>query len=441
MKVLIVDDDKDIRDIIEFTFGCEVESDFVHAESGNKAIEIVDSNNDLDLIICDYNMPDGNGGDVYKYLLKKESSLPFVFCSSDYAQDHEEFIEKKNLLGEITKPYIYDGVQKVIENFNKLDKGDKQLVKNESPYLNVGLDLLLRSKVLPCDLYVKLNNGKILKMLNRDDEFTSEEYDKYSAKGIEHLLIKKECSQDYIQSVCDDVMKILEDDSTSSESKVFDTHSIIMTAVSQLGLSESVIRAASRSVDYAIGFFQENKDFKKLERHIFQSSGNYLTKHSVAVAYIVAAILKNSKWDSPDTRNKLVLAGFLHDASIRVPEFDESMLNDDNDLLTLKDHPSEVLKLINKIKNIPPDLDRILLEHHERPDGSGYPRKLNGTQVHPLSSIFILAHDVVDTIFKMQLENKPLTDENLQKEIKEESYHSGHFKKSLDAFRLTKLFE
>lgn len=441
MKVLIVDDDKDIRDIIEFTFSCEVESDFVHAESGNKAIELIKDSSDLDLIICDFNMPDGNGGDVYRFLLENENALPFVFCSSDYAQDHDDFSNKKNLIGEITKPYIYDGVQKVIENYNQLDKTDEPLAKNDSPYLNVGLDLLLRSKHLPCDLYVKLNNGKVLKMLNANDEFTSEEYDKYSAKGIEHLLIKKDDSQAYIQSVCDDVMKILEDDSASGESKVFDTHSIIMTAVSQLGISENVVRAASRSVDYAIHFFQKNKDFKKLEKHIFQSSGNYLTKHSVAVAFIVAAILKKSKWDSPETRNKLVLAGFLHDASIRVPEFDESFFSEENDLLTLKDHPTEVLDLINKIKNIPPDLDRILLEHHERPDGSGYPRKLSGSQVHPLSSVFILAHDVVDTIFKMQLENKDLTDENLQNEIKDESYQNGHFKKSLEAFRATRLFD
>lgn len=441
MKVLIVDDDSDIRDIIEFTFSCEIEAEFMHAGSGNKAISEIESNDDLDLIICDYNMPDGNGGVVYKYLIENNKKLPFVFCSSDYAQDHDEFHDKKNLIGEITKPYIYDGVQKIIENYNNRDKDETPLTKNESPYLYVGLDLLLRSKKLPCDLFVKLNNGKILKMLNAGDEFTSEEYEKYSKKGVDQLLIKKERGQDYIASICDDVMEILNNDQVAEEEKVFDTHSIIMTTVSQLGLSENVVRAASRSVDFALGFFNKNDDFKALEKHIFQSSGNYLTKHSVALAYIASMILKKSTWDSSETRNKIVLAGFLHDASIKITDFDEAHFNEGNDLLTLKEHPTEVLELINKIKNIPPDLDRILLEHHERPDGSGYPRKLDGSQVHPLSSIFILAHDVVDTIFKMQLENKALTDDNLQSEIKDEDYQSGHFKKALAAFRETRLFK
>ena len=132
MKVLIVDDDKDIRDIIEFTFSCEVEAEFVHAKSGNLAKEVVSSESDLDLIICDFNMPDGNGGDLYSFLLEKNISVPFVFCSSDYAQDHDEFKDKKNLIGEITKPYIYEGIQKVIENFNQLDKNDEPLTKNLS---------------------------------------------------------------------------------------------------------------------------------------------------------------------------------------------------------------------------------------------------------------------------------------------------------------------
>lgn len=440
MRVLIVDDDEDIREIIEFTFSCEVESDFVHAESGNKAIEIIKSSNDLDLIICDFNMPDGNGGDVYRFLVENDYSIPYVFCSSDYVSDHEDFNNKKNLIGEIIKPHIFEGVQKVIETFNSSNENEDNFVKNESLYLNVNLDLLLKSKKLPCDLYVKLKNDKILKILNQGDEFTSESFQKYKKKELEYLLIKKESSVDYVNHLCECITGILENGQGSDESKVFDTHSMIMTVVSQLGLSETVVKATSRSVDFAVNFFKQNKDFKKLERHIFQSPGSYLTKHSVALAFIASAVLKKSKWDSPDTRNKLVLASFLHDASIRKTDFDEAFFNDDNDLITLKDHPTEVLNLINKIKNIPPDLDRILLEHHERPDGSGYPRKLNGLQIHPLSSIFILSHDIVDTIFKLQLNNSDITDEMLQEEIKDDPYLSGHFKKSIDAFRATKLF-
>jgi response regulator RpfG family c-di-GMP phosphodiesterase len=440
MKVLIVDDDNDIRDIIEFTFNCEVESEFLHADSGNKAIEVIKDNSDISLVICDYNMPDGSGGDVYKYLLDAKNALPYVFCSSELSTDHDEFDDTTNLIGEITKPYIFEGVQKIIKNYNEGHGEANQFNKNEDAYSSVSLELLLRCKVLPCDLYVQLKGGKILKMLNTGDLFTTEEFDKYKDKGLEHLMILREESQDFIISVCNKIEDILKDETKTKELKVLDAHSIIMSTVSELGLSEKVIRATSSSVDFALDLFQQSKGFKKLEDHIFGHPGKYLTTHSVALSYIAVALLTNTAWDKPETRNKMVLAGFLHDASIRVPEFSESIFGDQLHLLTVKDHPTEVQEILKKLKTIPPDLDRILLEHHERPDGSGFPRSLDGKQIHALSSVFILAHDIVDCIFKLQLDGKELSEKNIQELLEVGDYTIGNFEKSYEAFLKTKIF-
>ncbi len=70
MKILLVDDDIDIREILEFTFTCEIEADFLHADSGQNAIEVLKNHSDISFVVCDYNMPNGSGGDVYKHLLE-----------------------------------------------------------------------------------------------------------------------------------------------------------------------------------------------------------------------------------------------------------------------------------------------------------------------------------------------------------------------------------
>jgi response regulator RpfG family c-di-GMP phosphodiesterase len=441
MKVLIVDDDNDIRDIIEFTFNCEVDSEFLHAESGNKAIEVIKENKDINLIICDYNMPDGNGGDVYQYLLESGTDLPYVFCSSELSTDHSAFVDRKNILGEITKPYIFEGVQNIIKSYNENHLGTEKFSMTEETYSGVSLELLLRCNILPCDLYVQLKGGKILKMLNRGDLFTAEEYEKYNAKGLEHLLIQKEDCQVFVTNVCEEIEKILKAENKTEESKIIDAHSVIMSTVSELGLSEKVVRATTSSVDYALDMFEKSKDFKKLEDHIFGNPGKYLTTHSIALSFIAVAILTKTSWDKPETRNKLVLAGFLHDATIRSPEFSESIFGDPAELLTVKDHPMEVQELLKKLKTIPPDLDRILMEHHERPDGSGFPRKLDGNQVHPLSSVFIFAHDIVDCIFKLQIEGKALSESNVQELLEVGDYTVGNFQKCYEAFLKTTIFK
>ena len=440
MKILIVDDDSDIREILEFTFSCEVDSDYIHAETGNEAIEIIKNNEDLDLIVCDYNMPDGNGGDVYKFLLETNNPLPYVFCSSEHSIDHDEFNDTKNLLGEITKPYIYDGVQANVKAFNELNT-DNQFYEQSLKYLPVTLDVLLKFEKLPCDLHVQLNNGKVLKILNKDDLFTAVEYNKYAGKGIEHLVIAKEEAHEFVHGVCSEIESILRDTNKPEENKVFDAHSVIMSTVSELGLSEKIVRATTASVDYALEMFSKNKEFKKLEKHIFGYPGKYLTTHSVALSYISVALLTKTSWDTPETRNKLVLAAFLHDATIRTPEFTELNYIDEAKFVNMKEHPADVQELLKGLKNIPPDLDRILMEHHERPDGSGFPRKLSGKQIHSLSSIFILAHDIVEMIFKLQLDGKEITEENIQSSLKVDDYSNGHFSKCYEAFLKVDIFQ
>ena len=54
--------------------------------------------------------------------------------------------------------------------------------------------------------------------------------------------------------------------------------------------------------------------------------------------------------------------------------------------------PSEYAK---QFREIPPDVDQIIVEHHERPDGTGFPRGLFHSKVSPLSALFIIAHDIL----------------------------------------------
>ncbi len=437
MKVLIVDDDSDIRDILEFTFSCEAEANFIHASSGNEAIKIIKENSDIDIIICDYNMPDGDGGDVYKFLLDHKIDMAYVFCSSELVSDHDEFEDETYLLGEVTKPYLYDGVQRIVQQYNQKNT----VSKNTSDYLEVSLELLRKATELPCDIYVGLNNEKILKIFNLGETFLQNEYDKFRKKGIDFLLIKKENAYLFVEQVCLEIEEALLNESQEPEKKVFNSHTVVMSTISHLGLSERVIKMAKRSVDYALETFKNNPKFKKIEQHIFGHPGSYLTSHSVALAYISVALLERTKWDSPETRDKLVLASFLHDATIRHPNFTESSFGEKSELLSLKDHPKKVQEVLKNLKDIPLDLDRILLEHHERPDGSGFPRSLTGSQLHTLSTVFIFSHDIVDLIFKLKVEKKPLTEQMLQSYLKFDDYNIGAFQKCYKAFLEMKIFE
>ena len=67
-------------------------------------------------------------------------------------------------------------------------------------------------------------------------------------------------------------------------------------------------------------------------------------------------------------------------------------------------HPELALKSLAS-SNLPDLVRRIIVEHHERCDGSGYPKNLKSEEIHPLSKILAVA-DTYDELIH-QLRDKP----------------------------------
>ncbi len=94
-----------------------------------------------------------------------------------------------------------------------------------------------------------------------------------------------------------------------------------------------------------------------------------------------------------DMINTLRVAGYLHDIGKIVLE--ESMLNKNDELSQLewyqiKQHPIVGYKILS-LSNDTVDLAHYILNHHERWDGSGYPKGLKGEEIPKLSRIIAIA--------------------------------------------------
>ncbi|MEE2671141.1 MAG: response regulator [Bdellovibrionota bacterium] len=444
MNILLIDDDPDVREIIAFTLESEMDCEIKEVASGNAAInELKQNSSSYNLIVCDYNMPDGNGGVVYQYLLDTSSELPFVFCSSDFSKEHPEFSNTKNLLCEITKPKIFEGIVEMYKKYQEFAQSNSTSVAvspNTNEYCEAGIDLVANCSTLPCDIYLKVG-ANMIKTFKQGDDLSQEDVDKYKNKNINSIFVKRSDSRMFVDYISMKIISILEDEALSEEEKVLDAHSVIMETVRELGISDSVVRAASASVDFTLKFFDESRETNELKDIIFgKSKKNYLTNHSVGIAYVSVGILKQTSWDSPENRMKLVMSSFMHDMSIRMPEFTESVLVENSDLQGIKEHVSQTVDMLMNLKNIPEDVFRIISDHHERPDGSGFPRGVGGAQLSPLASIFIFSHDVIDSVLKLNSKNQPVNMKNIDNELSAIDYSSGKFPKIQEAYKKAKIF-
>src|SRR5690606_8713205 len=127
--------------------------------------------------------------------------------------------------------------------------------------------------------------------------------------------------------------------------------------------------------------------------------------------FIGIAISSKLEWKTDHTNRKLILAALFHDITIKnqeiakIPSLEVLKSSEfvisfsEEDRKNYEAHPIEAANLVKEFAEIPPDVDRVILEHHELPDGTGFPRRLNHQRINPLSAVFILSHLIADEIY------------------------------------------
>lgn len=126
---------------------------------------------------------------------------------------------------------------------------------------------------------------------------------------------------------------------------------------------------------------------------------DYTYEHSVNVA-VYSIILGKSLNYNVRELNKLGVGAILHDiGKILIPPeilFKEGKLNDE-EYQIVKDHSELGYDYIKDAREISPVSKAAILSHHERLDGSGYPRRKKGEELHDFAKIVAIT-DVYDAL-------------------------------------------
>ena len=127
--ILVVDDMTTtlllIHDLLKDTYEVKI------AKSGTKALEILESPNDIDLILLDVEMPDINGYEVCKILKNNEQikNIPIIFITGRTSQEDEEYGLNLGAIDYITKPFNKAIVKLRIKNYLNLKIKNDMLEK------------------------------------------------------------------------------------------------------------------------------------------------------------------------------------------------------------------------------------------------------------------------------------------------------------------------
>ena len=127
-KILIVDDSEFNRDMLKEILGETY--NYLEAENGNQAIQMIGENIGIDLMLLDINMPQMNGFEVLEIMKRSQciEETPVIMISSEDAVDTMRKAYELGITDYITRPFDSVIVKKRVQNTLGLYMKQKHLI-------------------------------------------------------------------------------------------------------------------------------------------------------------------------------------------------------------------------------------------------------------------------------------------------------------------------
>lgn len=119
-KILIVDDEEDVREVIKLHLEQEGYDTLLEAENGEEAIKILRSEDNMiqvGLILCDIRMPKVNGVEAIDFFKQEAPGIPVVVVTGYPDAELAADLMKKGVKDYLVKPVEK---QKLIDTVNKI---------------------------------------------------------------------------------------------------------------------------------------------------------------------------------------------------------------------------------------------------------------------------------------------------------------------------------
>ncbi len=403
LKILIAIQETATREMVEFTLDLNTKATLTFVKSADEAIDLIRERNSFNAVICDEKLEgkykNSDAVAIYRHLQSLHSEAAYVLCG-DFAIDEHSYFKTHPEISLISPNDIYKNLAEIVS------KNSTDSINSE--YSRVRSSIALRFGLLRCDLYTKLGDGHFVKVLREGDMLDLLDLQRFESKKIDYYYIKSEDAKKVMERLSEEFSKL------SSEPELpFDSIVRVSTTTLEMisdfshscGFSNEVQKLTKLSINLSLKTIQKNPKLKNLYNRLVVQPDRYLVSHSVLLAHVSCGIASLIGMTSESTFYRLALASFLHDMALDNDEL--AKIQDLADLKAHQDqfsseerlryrvHPNVAADQLASMTEIPPDIHTIVREHHERPDGSGFPNGLTHPKLSMLSSLFIFAEHLI----------------------------------------------
>ena len=232
-------------------------------------------------------------------------------------------------------------------------------------------------------------------------------YNKFVYRQIHRVFIPEEDFANYLdyQRVKDEAEKLaLNNPKLSAEQRAINKLAASIKSLSDALFSSEDHPALEENVRKAIEISRGTvkavlaKPYIGIYTSLTQKSDT-IANHSMRVSLLATLLGYQLGFVNPVALEQLAAAGLLHDIgktrlTLSDP-FDSSVPTAEKEAMDeeiMKQHPVVSCDLLAKMPFVPQEVTRIIREHHEARDGSGFPNHIRGTVMYGLSKVFTIAN-------------------------------------------------
>ncbi len=314
----------------------------------------------------------------------------------------------------------------------------------EKSYCKIPIQLLVKyNKSFPFDIFIRLSIDKIIKISKENDEVT-DLLAKYQSKGISEVYVNKAEFSIFLKQLKENfTTKFFGAGKPKTVDEALELveqgHSVVKEGFAKLGVEENVVAMAKEIT-------KQSMELMKKVPNILEFYTQYREKCAPAfmrgmlVGYTSSAMIEHFSWQSNVVKQKAVMAAQLCDLSLSLDEYQELLMWERGEIETKKleanifNHPTVVADMLavesGGANLIAPEVINIIKQHHERPDGTGFPKGFTHAKITLLAAINIVSASFIELMIEhnFSLEKKDRILNMIQMK-----YNKGNFKKAYEA--------
>jgi HD-GYP domain-containing protein (c-di-GMP phosphodiesterase class II) len=398
-----------MRGILKFVLETQLHADVTELESEEKALLFLKNLQTApSMIVYDYTSNAYLLEDFVTYLRAHQKSVRIIVLVSEVRQEGLDMLKNLDqikLMNEAALPGA------LVEDASKIFGGTSHV--NDEPYCRISLNFLSVLDGINKNLYIKIGADKFIKISHEDDDTNLVDITKYRSKGIEYLYLARQTAVWVINQIEGQINIFLKANNfrfvlrgaNESPEKRFEQR--LLRINDEVHVDKEFKETIEKAITRIRAVVEKDTKVDEYLKHFKQKQDEYalFTQKMNLTSVLSCALAKELEWISKTTMDKLVFASVLCDITLAVrpellmisglPEFNKvkDTFSEEDQRIFLT-HPKDAANLIKRyFTTAPPDTDALAYQHHEQPDGTGFPQGLKADRISPLAALFIVAND------------------------------------------------